>query len=317
METENGAEMIVYRIASGMLLLLAGCSASTRSAGFPLSVVPTSIDEIAARRFTTPHFDLHSTLSDAEFESSLPRFLETAHARYVHTLPPRMPEGRLTVFVFENREQWLRFVRTRFPVKSELYANILSGGFTENNVSALFYSDRAATLATLAHEGWHQYAAVRLGGEMPAWLNEGLACYHESAGFSEPDRRFNPRHNSFRTNDLRLGLHRDRLFSVDELLQIDAGQVVAQDDRFTTRLYYAQVWALVTFLKHDADSRVRQGFANLLDDVADGSYPVRVSAAQFGRDEGAAATAFHLYFDAALQTLEQGYRQFLLRLVQF
>ena len=277
---------------------------------------------LAGQRITTAHFEIISTVRDAELEAGLPGFMEAAYRRYQDTLPsPEDRPSKLTVYVFGTRPEWEQFTRRRFPARYPVYSRIRAGGFTEDDVSVLFYVNRAATLATLAHEGWHQYLAAGFGTPIPAWLNEGLACYHEAVDCAGAEPRFTPRHNTFRINSLREALQTDTLLSLPEIVTTDAGQILSRDRSRITQIYYAQAWALITFLRHGAGGRHAADFERLLADLADDTFRVRVSAARLGATDPSGVSlgeaAFRAYFGRGPEALADEYYDHLVRVAGF
>ena len=260
-----------------------------------------SYEGLTGRRITTKHFEIISTLRDVEFEDALPRFLEMTYRRYERMLPaPARPSCPLTIYIFATRQEWEWFTRRRFPSRYEVYSRIRQGGYTEGDMSVSFYVNRSGTLATLAHEAWHQYVGSRFDTPIPAWLNEGLACYHEALHVARDRPVFTPRHNTFRINSLCEAVQRDTLLSVGGIVDTDAGQVISQDDSRITQVYYAQAWALVTFLRHGAGGRYADAFDRLLTDVTEGTFGVHVGAARLGSSDPSGTSvgraAFEAYF---------------------
>jgi len=208
---------------------------------------------LEGREYTTPHYRLVSTLRDRSFEAGLPAFLEAMYGEYAKTMPPTAANpNRRQLFVFGCRSDWQRFVQRRYPARYHVYSLIRSGGFTEDGTAVVFFTDRASTLATLAHEGWHLYQAPEVTAAMPAWLNEALASYFESVDCSGPNPVCTPMRNTFRINHLREAVQHNRLLPLRVLLNADAGQIHRQDNSALSQTYYAQLWALVTFLRHGA-----------------------------------------------------------------
>jgi hypothetical protein len=281
-----------------------------------------SEEGLTGRRIVTEHFDIRSTIRDAEFEAALPQFLESAYLRYETTLPPPDDTSdRLSMYVFGTRAEWAGFARRRFPTGYEVPSRISAGGFTEGDVSVLFYVSRSVTLATLAHEGWHQYVASRFHAPIPAWLDEGLACYHEAVEFAGSHPKFTPQHNTLRTNSLRKAVRSDRLMSLQEVVDVGASEVLSRHDTDVTQMYEAQVWALVTFLRHGARARHARDFNQLLSDIAHGAFAARVSAARLhlpdGRDLSLGELAFRTYFHCAPDDLGEEYRRHVMRVSGF
>ncbi len=306
--------------------ITAGCAHPGRVNPSQAWFVSWTGEGIQGRRITTAHFEIISTVVDDEFERGLPGFLERAYAEYEKTLPGVRPvDERLTTYVFGLRDEWTRFTRTHYPLRLEVYARIRSGGFTEGTTAASFYVSRGVTLATLAHEGWHQYVNARVDRPIPAWINEGLACTFESFDLDHGAPRFKPRRNAFRINSLREAIQRDTLIPLAEMLDTDAGEVILSDRTKNTDTYYAQAWALITFLRYGAGGRYASAFKRMMGDVASGSFHVRISAARLtsaDKTYGAmpisdGRAAFVAYFDTAPEDVQEDYYDHLVRKAGF
>lgn len=288
----------------------------------PATVVPWSEFGLIGRHYSTDHFDLISTLRDTEFEEALPTVLEATYAQYEATLPPcGEHEPRLTTYLFGTRSEWAQFARRRFPVRYEVYSRIRSGGFSEGGTSVSFYVSRSAALATLAHEGWHQYVSLRTSTPIPAWLNEGLACYHEAIEMPDLRPRFTPERNTFRINSLREAIQTDTLMSLREIVDTDAGRVISRHHAGVAQTYYAQAWALVTFLRHGAGGRFAPAFDRMLQDIAAEMLSARVSAAKViasdAIDDTAGAATIYAYFGHTPEELADAYYDHLIRVAGF
>ena len=315
------APLCVPAVVLAAVVVSAGC-AIREAKHVEAAIEPWAHDGFVGRRITTDHFLIISTLDDLELEEALPAFLEAAYRRYQAMLPsPKQVRTKLTMYVFGTRTEWARFTRRRYPDRYEVYSRIHSGGFTERDASVSFYVSRPEALATLAHEGWHQYAQSRSSNSIPPWLNEGLACYHEAVDFSGPTPRFTPKHNTLRINSLREAVQMDRLLTLTELVNTDAGKVITQDHSHITQAYYAQAWGLVTFLRHGSGLRCARGFGKLLEDLASGAYRVRISAAQLASPDQRTLTeadvVFQTYFGCLPAEMEEAYYDHLVRLCGF
>ncbi len=305
-------------------LFCGGCALGERNPGARVEprplVTPWSETGLVGRTLTTQHFEVHSTLTDVEFENALSGFLEAMLRRFESVAPAPAPANtRLTTYVFATRAEWAQFTGTFYPDRYATLRRIRTGGFTEGDTAVTFYATRAATLATLAHEGWHQYAHSRFAAPIPAWLNEGLACYHEALEYAGESVRFTPQRNTFRINSLRNALKTGRLLPFSELIRTNAGEVLTRRRHETVQVYYAQAWALVTFLLHGGNGDYAEGCRNMLSDIATGAFQVKVSAAGLTADDpsDAAAAAFRCYFAQPLTTLENEYQTFLVELAGY
>ena len=309
--------MMVALVAVG---LIQGCR--TARPHVPFSEQPWSYDGCAGTQLTTEHFDIYSTLYDENLTRALPEFLETAYERYNSLLPQgESPATRLTTYAFGSRDQWDHFVRREFPSRYEVYRRIRSGGFTEGVTAVMFYKSPSATLATLAHEGWHQYVGGLSCSPIPAWLNEGLACYFEAYEFVRGAARFTPLNNTFRVNYLRDALTTDELLGLARIVDIDAGEVLIQNNSRLTQTYYAQVWGLITFLRHGERVRYADAFDQMMADLAAGTMHIRASAARLSSQSPSTMTygqaVFAAYFGEIESGLADAYHRHLMQLAGF
>ena len=320
---EPGCPSVLGRTLSWVVVAFAAATTGCASRDAATIVVSTESWNTAGangRQFTTEHFHIYSTVTDTRFESALPGFLEAIYSEYERVMPHRQESARpLTMYVFGDRGQWDRFIRRHHADNYPVYSRIRAGGFTERDTSVLFYTDRSRTLATIAHEGLHAYIGGRFGESIPAWLNEGLACYFEDAErLRGGDVRITPRRNTIRINALRRALQRGEALPLATVVATDPGEVITRTHSARTHLYYAQVWALVTFLMHDAGSDYARGFSEMLHDVATGAFSTRVSAARViaanPSNVSGGAAAMHAYFGHGPEDLAQRYASYLVRL---
>lgn len=310
---------ILCLLIAAFAAMAAGCNAPAgKNAAF--TTAPWNESGFTGRTLTTAHYTIHSTLDDPQLEAALPDLLESLYARYEAPFAPPAQPVRLTTYVFGTREQWERFTRERFGPRFLVYRRIRAGGFTEGSTSVSFYlNSRSGLLSTVAHEGWHQYVGARFPRQVPAWLNEGMACYHEAIDFSGKRPKFKPQHNTFRIHSLRDAVQRDELIPLAEIVRTDAGEVISRDHSTITQYYYAQAWALVTFLRHGAGGKYAGGFDRLLRDLADGTFRTRVHAAALagGPDAPIGDAVFVQYFGTAPAALATEYHDHLVELAGF
>jgi hypothetical protein len=301
---------------------VAGCHAVFGPKTVKVTEERWTFGDTQAKKLVTDHFDIHSTIADQEFERALPAFLEAAHQQYADLLPaPPNSTERLRTYVFNSREQWERFTKERFPRRFDLYRRIGTGGFAEGNLCVVYHTHRTYTLSVLAHEGMHQYFANHFNTPLPAWTNEGLACYCESFELSGGRPVFTPRRNTFRMNSLREALATGSILPLREMLSTDAGQVILQGQSRLTQTYYAQVWALVVFMRHCGHRPYATGFERMLADIAGGELP-RVAQAAKIRSPSPGRTSFgeavfRAYFTEDLDRFEREFKLFMHDLAGF
>ena len=309
-------------LAALALTLLGGCSLVGPAEPVVQAEEPWTFSRYEGHQFVTAHFDLYSTLTDADFEKALPAYLEAAYREYARLIPPKKGEDqRLQTYVFNTRAQWERFAATRFPARFPVYRQIAAGGFSEGNMCVAYYIRRPYTLSVLAHEGMHQYVAQNCAVTLPAWLNEGLATYCESFELPGDKVHFTPRRNTFRINALRDALQSDTVLPLRAMLATDAGAVIIERQSVKTRTYYAQAWALVCYLRHGALGKYAGGFNKLLDDLSTGDVPVMAQAAKIRAPSPSTTSfgeaVFRAYITEDLDGFEEGFEGYLYDLAGF
>ncbi|MFO0963113.1 MAG: DUF1570 domain-containing protein [Phycisphaerales bacterium] len=316
--------------ASVALALLTGCAGTgggsatgdaATSAGAARGALPAALTTspvVATREWKwqlvdgveidTRHWIIRSSLRSANATGTLPAFYEAALAHYRASLgnlpePPR----RLEACVFGSRDEWSRYTRHRLGDEAGPYLNMGRGGFTSGGEAVLYDIGARDTLAIAAHEGWHQYTQTTFRSALPVWLEEGIACYME--GFRMPPGAaaptFMPWRNSERYAELRSVARKERLVPLDELLAGSPQSFLAVS-RDAQLGYYAQVWALVHFLREGEGGRYRAGLERILADAVSGKLPTRAGA----------KAMVSIYFDTDTDRFARSYERFVGSLIE-
>jgi hypothetical protein len=303
-------------------LIASGCLREPDVPEFEVNRQEWSYGEKQGTLLATNHFDIYTTVSDVGLLNTLPEFLECAYEQYTALIPPTRKDGaRLTTYLFETQQEWAEFAAANYPARFPTYERIQWGGFAENDQAVVFYLRRPETLSVMAHEGMHQYLSTQLDQVIPAWLNEGLACYCESFDFEFDVPVFRPLNNTFRLNGLREALAAGTLMPLDELLNTHAGAVIDRSHSRLTKTYYAQAWSFVAFLNEGEKGKYQEDFRRMLREITDGTYRARVSGARFATarpsevNEGRAV--LYAYLTDDFDRLESEYRNYLMTLALF
>lgn len=303
------------------LVLLAGCGSPRPLARVRVQERTWNWEGITGVELVTDHFHLHVTAQDMILRQALPTFLETAFQEYLALIPPaRSDEERLGVYLFETRQEWARFTRRFDPGHAHTYLHIQAGGYTDyrSGTAVVFDLARDRTLSLLGHEGFHQYAARYLAEPLPAWLNEGLACQFESFDLAGFHPTFQPERNLLRMNNLREALSDPAgMIPFEQFLQMDAGQAIRHAGP-PARVYYAQAWSTVVYLR-EAASPYAAGFRRLLADAGSARLTRAIREYQAKdparRAHGVGLAAFYVYVTEDLAGFMTDYRAFAERLV--
>ncbi len=270
------------------------------------------------RRLLTTHYDIRTTVRDPVLIESIPQAVETAY-RYYRSLVPAagQPSAPMRVYLFARRDEWTAFTRRFAGDRAATLLKIRHGGYSEHGVSVIQYVAHSVTFPLLTHEGFHQYVYCCVKHRMPAWLNEGLATMCEGQRWSGTGlQAFDPWYNPARRNALADALLRNELIPLDELLAMNAGHVVGGSTRRIST-YYAQVWALVLFLREGAGGAYAERFDHLLhtlgrEDLAPYARAAYVKTRNPG-DYSLGRGVFEAFFGHDLAHVQQQYIEFIRR----
>ncbi len=273
-------------------------------------------------KLTSDHYILYTTCASKPFVDALPGFLETCWHAYADLLPcDGAPERRLEAYLFKTRPQWEFFTERFSPDRADIYKRIRSGGYSERGITVSHYSTRRGTLSILAHEGLHQFLEATRGRNIPAWLNEGIACYFEAFDLDLRTGRpiFKPETNYMRTRSLRDALAHGGLIPLRDLLATHAGVEIQKHSRHV-RSYYAQEWSLVLFLmRPSGDNPYRDGFLSLLRDLGTDTMDRRARgflAADTDGEMSYGEAVFRAYVTDELDRFEEEYKTYLYKLLR-
>ncbi len=261
----------------------------------PIDVVVSaerwSFDDAPGWVVTTPSFRVYTTGRPNMTTDRLPVFLEYALARYTTDLAPLpRPERMLETYMMQSRHEWERLTRRTMGKNADTYLRIARGGYAAGGRGVYFNIGPRDSLLIAAHEGWHQYTQAAFKRPLPVWLEEGIAAYMEGFRWdpARPNRPiFLPWSNPDRFDALRDAVVQGRLQTLAELVSTTPQErIAAGGDEVLA--YYAQLWALVHFLR-EADAGAHAGnLSRLLGDAASGRLD-RTLEAHLGTDHARAS----------------------------
>lgn len=255
--------------AMGLCLIsLMGCANELSQKQIHFTTADWTFQGSTGSKLTSDHYVIYTTCKRKPFVQALPGFLETCHRAYAQLLPAdTMAAVPLPTYFFQRRTEWERFTREFSPRRADTYMRIRRGGFTERGVTVSHYSTQHSSLSILAHEGLHQFLAATGRDRIPAWINEGLACYFESFDLVNGRPVFDPRNNTLRTPALRKALAEGSLIPLRHVLATNAGLAMHEKSQHVYS-YYAQEWSLIHFLLHSPiNNPYHAGFRKLLDEL--------------------------------------------------
>lgn len=285
------------------------------------SIEPWTFAGVEGRVITTPSYRIFTTENAPLIRRRIPMFMELAAQHYSSALGelPRA-ERRMDTYILASRTQWAQLTRQMTGPRAETYLRIRAGGFAENGRALLFNIGSRNTFGTVAHEGWHQYTQSVFREALPIWLEEGIATYMEGYRWDDarPDvPRFLPWTNIDRFDRLREVVQGGRITPLDELLTHRPQDLLELHSNERALDYYAQIWALVHFLREGENARYREALARILRDAAAGHLSRTVGAtagpraAAAVRMRTAGREVFITYIDEDIPAVESAFRTFM------
>ena len=202
----------------------------------------------------------------ADEANDLARQINVMHAEYskrLASLPQRVPSP-LNVLIFKSRDDYLETLRTRFGVNAAG-----SGGmfFVNPSGSGLAFWTEALSERrvhhVMQHEGFHQFAYSRFGGDLPLWVNEGLAeFFGESVivGRKLVIGQSNPRV----INRVKQAIERGSHVPFSQMLSMTSERWGEALRSGTAGVHYSQAWSMVHFLVYGDNGKYVEAFERYL-----------------------------------------------------
>jgi hypothetical protein len=210
-------------------------------------------------------------------EHYLPGFMEAAYANYLlitgmrdRELGPPDPNDtvrHLPMYMLSTRQEWEGLTKAIFGRSASLVLQIQAGGYSTQGIGVFWDIGPLATFSVASHEGLHQLLYYRMKNHLPMWLEEGLCTTAEGYEMQSDMVTFTPRRNTARMGDLNNGLTHGYWIPVEDLVWMDAGDVVQKSTQQAVS-YYGQLWALSLFLQ--SQPKYRDGLRRLLADAEQG-----------------------------------------------
>jgi hypothetical protein len=121
------------------------------------------------------------------------------------------------------------------------------------------------TWHTVQHEGFHQFAAAVIGGQIPPWVNEGLAEYFGEAVFTG-DGYVSGGISQWRLERIRKRFKNDEFLPLAEMMNLTMNDW----NNDLSLANYDQAWSMVHFLAHGDEGRYQRAFGAFMGAVGKG-----------------------------------------------
>ncbi len=331
---------------AGIMACLSGCAAapakSSLASGQRMSLSDPNVlaeyvqNEPSVRQVTrwnnpygdglvidTANYRIYTTYMEPLTLRQLPSFLESAFRAYQSQLPQPLENTQPSiVYLFADRQQWEAFTRDTTGPEAEVYLKIQAGAYVTKGICVAYDIGRRQTFSVLGHEGWHQFNQRLFVYRLPSWLDEGIATLFETCRYEQGQFIFSPASNVMRLGTLKQTLLTGQTIPLDRLLLLNPGQILTgyNGDPDGTPTFYAQVYALVRFLREDNYGiRLRPYHAMLLG-AAHGDWPLDQALLDAAADRRIALTVgwnirvsrdlFVYYFGDDMSTMNAQYEAY-------
>jgi hypothetical protein len=263
-------------------------------------------DGVAGRTIHTPHYAIHTTITEDRVVGEMSQVMEGAFGEY-QKMAPGVPvsDKPMECFVFATRPEWERFTRQHTGVFAETYLKINRGGYAVRDWYVAYYLGNQSTYSVSSHEGWHQFCGRNFKERLPPFLEEGIACLFEGVSLAGPHGlpQWNFSINLNRAVRLREVLQERRMIPLERLVTLHAGQVVASEG---VDAFYAEDWAFARFMWEGAGGKYRPVLQKLIGDAAAG----KMEGGEMGWRPEEGKVIIEHYFGMPLGEIEKEYMAF-------
>src|SRR3954469_11916179 len=132
-----GLQRLLICASCVAILVAIGCAGAHGSDGWegpqiaqPISERPWSESDSTFRIVSTPHYQIHTNIKDADSVRRLAQTMEGAFQQYQKLMPQMQISGEpLNCYVFAQRAQWEAFTRQHTGQDAAIYLQINRGGY--------------------------------------------------------------------------------------------------------------------------------------------------------------------------------------------
>jgi len=232
------------------------------------------------------HYHVKSDLPPEELKE-LAEHLDHTYESFVRQLSGWLRQNlpaTFNVMIFSTREEYELTLKFQFGIDATG-----SGGmfFSNRRGSALaLWTEglpRRRVEHVIQHEGFHQVAAALFGGNLPPWVNEGLAEYFGEA-IMVNGKLVTGQSSPRVINHMKDAIESGEYIPFLKMLQMDGQRWNAAVKSGDARLQYEQAWSMVHFLIHGENGRYAGMFSRFLQFLNIGHAPYDAFVMAFGTD---------------------------------
>jgi len=245
--------------------------------------------------FQSKRYDI-TTDVDKELGKEIGKHMDAVYDEYAKRMAGFRPISdvkRFPLYVWERYETYLQFTQSK-------------GFKADNSGGVFFWGPQGSGLSTwvegqsrlkmyyvLQHEGFHQFAFMRIHQDLPPWVNEGLAEYFGDALLI--DGKLVPgKLDKERLDRMSRALNEHKFIDFKDLMTMNNEQWVARVTGGDANMshMYDMAWAVTYWLIHFKNGKYRSSLEEYLNLLNSGRGKEECFEKVFGQDLKAFQTAF-------------------------
>jgi hypothetical protein len=222
--------------------------------------------------YTTPYYTIFTDVDKDHLREADIRMTKMAEEYFNRTrefsgaINQRMP-----FYLYANPED---YYATGAPRQS-------AGYFDGEKLVAMAGDFDARTWHVVQHEGFHQFAHFVIRGDLPMWVNEGMAEYF-GEGLFTGDGFITGVIPQWRLQRVRKTLAAGKFKSVVDMMNLSQEQWNSE----LALVNYDQGWSMVHFLAHGENGRYQRAFGGFMTEIGKGRQWQQAWKESFGDTEG-------------------------------
>lgn len=247
----------------------------------PIVFLLLSGSHVMLLRLSTPHYIIETDLG-AKQAKRIARNMEAIRAEYIRRLSwlKGTITGKFRVVVYKERDDYISAL-------GEEFANTSGVFISKRRLLASFIEGRSFPdlLATLYHEGFHQFIFFYIKRGVPIWVNEGLAQYFQHSTWL--GKRFVVgQAPPYRVNYAKRMIRNAEFIPLSEFFTISDEQwrrnLITSKELGAKQ--YTQAWSIVHFLIKAKKGRYQKLLVTYLKELDKGTSPERAFKIAFGEN---------------------------------
>ena len=239
------------------------------------------------RTVNTPHYIIHTDVDEDMAREAAIRMTHMFEEYQRRTAGfSGEINGQLPFYFFRNAEDY--YAAGGPPGSGGVF---LPGGIGGRLMSIAGKKASVWTWHAVQHEGFHQFVDSVIRGDIPTWIDEGLAEYFGEALFTgdsfvsgviPPDR----------LHDVQLEITQKKLLPFKKMMMLTRREWNKQMEGAN----YDQAWAMIHFLAQGEDGKYQKPFVNLMKLISAGKPYLDAWFEVFGRDVDAFEKRFEKWW---------------------